>query len=160
MLVGLVTVAIGQVRGRSSGALLADLVAAAVDIHQRPLAETLGIELPHGRITLDEGARINEILNKRGSGMAAALVPGQAPLSVPLEERGLPAECDARGFFVPGGRFPQAYSRESAILTAGWPVGAPIARSEEPHRQPSKQPSGSFPICCAPQSANPQLAAG
>ncbi|MEU2129860.1 hypothetical protein [Streptomyces sp. NPDC018352] len=66
VLVGLVAVAVGQVRGRSSGAALADLVEAAVDIHQRPLAETLGIDLPHGRITPEEGARINDILNKRG----------------------------------------------------------------------------------------------
>ncbi|MEU6658862.1 hypothetical protein [Streptomyces sp. NPDC046821] len=64
--VGLVAMAAGQVRGRTSAAALADLVEAAVDIHQRPLADTLGIDLPHGRITPDEGARINDILNKRG----------------------------------------------------------------------------------------------
>ncbi|MEV6702489.1 hypothetical protein AB0M68_36035 [Streptomyces sp. NPDC051453] len=64
-LAGLVMVTVGQVRGRATGAALADLVEAAVDIHQRPLAETLGIDLPHGRITPEEGARINDILNKR-----------------------------------------------------------------------------------------------
>lgn len=64
-MVGLVVVAVGHVRGRSSGAALADLVEAAVDTHQRPLAETLGVDLPHGRITPAEGARINDILNKR-----------------------------------------------------------------------------------------------
>jgi hypothetical protein len=45
--------------------LLADLVEAAVDTYQRPLADALGVDLPHGRITPAEGARINDILNKR-----------------------------------------------------------------------------------------------
>lgn len=36
-----------------------------MDIHQRQLAEAVGVELPHGRITPAEGLRINDILNKR-----------------------------------------------------------------------------------------------
>ncbi|AKJ08544.1 hypothetical protein ABB07_00285 [Streptomyces incarnatus] len=64
-LVGVVTLVTGYVRGRSSAAVLADLVEAAVDTHQRMLADSLGVELPNGRITPAEGARINDMLNKR-----------------------------------------------------------------------------------------------
>ncbi|MFD8569139.1 hypothetical protein [Streptomyces sp. NPDC059639] len=56
---------VGRHRGRSSGAAVADLVEAAVDIHQRQLAEALGVDLPHGRITPAEGLQINGMLNKR-----------------------------------------------------------------------------------------------
>lgn len=63
--VGLVIVLIGCRGGRASGAAVADLVEAAVDTHQLQLAEVLGIDLPHGRITPAEGLRINDVLNKR-----------------------------------------------------------------------------------------------
>jgi hypothetical protein len=63
--VGAVLGLVGRSRGRASGAVLADLVEAAVDIHQRQLAEALGVDLPHGRITPAEGLRINDMLNKR-----------------------------------------------------------------------------------------------
>jgi hypothetical protein len=62
---GVVTVVAGYRRGRVGGAVLADLVEAAVDVHQRQLAEAVGVELPHGRVTPAEGLRINDILNKR-----------------------------------------------------------------------------------------------
>lgn len=64
-LVGLLTAAVGHTRARSTSAALADLVESAVDVHQRLLADALGVPLPHGRITPTEGARINDILNKR-----------------------------------------------------------------------------------------------
>ncbi|MEU6496865.1 hypothetical protein ABZ890_41940 [Streptomyces sp. NPDC046984] len=63
--VGAVLGLVGRHRGRDSGAALADLVEAAVDLHQRQLAEALGIALPHGRITPAEGLQINDMLNKR-----------------------------------------------------------------------------------------------
>jgi hypothetical protein len=63
--VGVVMGLVGWRRGRASGAALADLVEAAVDTHQRQLAEALGVDLPHGRITPAEGLRINDMLNKR-----------------------------------------------------------------------------------------------
>ncbi|GAB2883237.1 hypothetical protein [Streptomyces mayteni] len=62
---GAALVLVGWRRGRASGAALADLVEAAVDTHQRQLAEALGFDLPHGRITPAEGLRINDVLNKR-----------------------------------------------------------------------------------------------
>ncbi|MFJ9682026.1 hypothetical protein ACIRP2_28855 [Streptomyces sp. NPDC101194] len=63
--VGLAMTLIGCRRGRAAAAALADLVEAAVDTQQRQLAEALGIELPHGRVTPAEGLRINDVLNKR-----------------------------------------------------------------------------------------------
>ncbi|WP_314178218.1 hypothetical protein [Streptomyces winkii] len=65
LLVGGLTVLVGHRRGLASGAALADLVEAAVDNHQRQLAEALGVGLPHGRVTPAEGLQINDILNKR-----------------------------------------------------------------------------------------------
>ncbi|MGK5692000.1 hypothetical protein ACSNOJ_03645 [Streptomyces sp. URMC 128] len=62
---GAALVLVGYYRGRASGAALADLVEAAVDTHQRQLAEALGIDLPQGRVTPAEGLRINDVLNKR-----------------------------------------------------------------------------------------------
>jgi hypothetical protein len=63
--VGAVLGLVGRHRGLASGAALADLVEAAVDLHQRQLAEALGVDLPHGRITPAEGLQINGMLNKR-----------------------------------------------------------------------------------------------
>jgi hypothetical protein len=62
---GAIVVLVGYRRGRKSGAALADVVEAAVDTHQRQLAEALGVDLPHGRVTPAEGLRINDVLNKR-----------------------------------------------------------------------------------------------
>jgi hypothetical protein len=64
-LAGLVTLVVGHRRATSSAAALADLIEATVDIHQHQLAAALGVPLPHGRITPDEGLQINDILNKR-----------------------------------------------------------------------------------------------
>jgi hypothetical protein len=63
--VGLVLVVLGYRRARTSAATLADLIEAAIDIELRGLAQALGIALPHHRVTRDEGAQINNILNKR-----------------------------------------------------------------------------------------------
>jgi hypothetical protein len=63
--VGAGTVVVGHYRGRRSAEALAELVEAAVDTHQRQLAEAVGVALPQGRITPAVGLQINDILNKR-----------------------------------------------------------------------------------------------
>jgi hypothetical protein len=64
-LAGAAAIIAGYRQGRVRGAVLADLVEATVDIHQKQLADAVGIDLPHGRLTPAEGLRINDILNKR-----------------------------------------------------------------------------------------------
>jgi hypothetical protein len=64
-LAGLGALAVGYRRGRTTAGVLADLIEAAVDTHQCALASAVGVALPHGRITPDEGLQINDILNKR-----------------------------------------------------------------------------------------------
>ncbi len=62
---GGLAVLVGYRRAGTAAAQFADLVESVVDIHQARLAATVGIELPHGRLTPHEGAQINNILNKR-----------------------------------------------------------------------------------------------
>lgn len=62
---GVVTILISYRRVATSAAVLADLIESAVDIYQQPLAAAVGISLPHGRVTPNEGVQINNILNKR-----------------------------------------------------------------------------------------------
>ena len=45
--------------------LLAEVIESVADIHYRDLAAAVGVDLPHGRVTSDEGLRITDILNKR-----------------------------------------------------------------------------------------------
>lgn len=56
---------LGYRRARASSALLATLIESTVDAHATDLAKTLGVDLPEGRLTPEEGNRINTILNKR-----------------------------------------------------------------------------------------------
>jgi hypothetical protein len=65
ILAGLAAITVGYRRGRATAGVLADLIEAAVDTHQCALAKAVGIALPHGRITPEEGLQINDILNKR-----------------------------------------------------------------------------------------------
>lgn len=56
---------LGHRRARSSSASLATLIEATVDAHANDLAKSLGVDLPEGRVTPNEGNRINDILSKR-----------------------------------------------------------------------------------------------
>ena len=56
---------LGHRRARASSAVLATLIEATVDAHSKELAEALGVDLPEGRVTPQEGNHINDILNKR-----------------------------------------------------------------------------------------------
>jgi hypothetical protein len=62
---GVLTVFVGYRRAMTTAATVADLIEAAVDTYQQALATAVGIPLPHGRLTPEEGAQINNILNKR-----------------------------------------------------------------------------------------------
>jgi len=62
---GLAAIAVGWRRGIAAAGALADLIEATVDTHQQALASSLGVYLPHNRITEPEGMQINDILNKR-----------------------------------------------------------------------------------------------
>jgi hypothetical protein len=55
---GVTTVIVGYRRGLSTCSVLADLIEATVDTHQHALAAALGVSLPHGRLTPDEGLQI------------------------------------------------------------------------------------------------------
>jgi hypothetical protein len=64
---GLLAVAgtiVGYQRACASGRVLATLIEATVDLHQKVLADAVGVDLPEGRITPREGNRINAILIK------------------------------------------------------------------------------------------------
>ncbi len=63
--VGAAVVVVGYRQSRVRGGVLADVVEATVDVHQKQLAEAVGVDLPHGRVTPAEGLRINDVLNKR-----------------------------------------------------------------------------------------------
>jgi hypothetical protein len=65
LLIAMIATTLGYLRGRTSSGVLADLIEATVDMHQQALAASVGIDLPHGRITPSEGIQINNILNKR-----------------------------------------------------------------------------------------------
>jgi hypothetical protein len=58
-------ICLGYWHARTSSAVLATLVEAVVDIHTVGLAGALGVDLPEGRVTPEEGNRINDILGKR-----------------------------------------------------------------------------------------------
>lgn len=62
---GALTFIVGYRRVLAFAAVVSDLIESAVDVHQAQLAAAVGIALPHGRLTPDEGAQINNILNKR-----------------------------------------------------------------------------------------------
>ncbi|MFC6081233.1 hypothetical protein [Sphaerisporangium aureirubrum] len=64
LLIGAVTLTTAWRRGRATAATLADVVEATVDTHHRALADSLGIQLPHGRLTAAESALINDQLYK------------------------------------------------------------------------------------------------
>ncbi|MBO3752129.1 hypothetical protein J5X84_39210 [Streptosporangiaceae bacterium NEAU-GS5] len=59
---GLIT--LGWLQGRRSATDLAVVCEALADVTLRPLALTLGVALPHGRVTVTEGAVIDSMLDK------------------------------------------------------------------------------------------------
>ncbi|MFE5869257.1 hypothetical protein ACFQ6V_11455 [Streptomyces roseifaciens] len=63
-LIGLVVVGAGVHRGRCGAASFADLAEASVDVNQQLIADLFGRTPQDGRITPDDGARINDRLNK------------------------------------------------------------------------------------------------
>lgn len=63
--IGITALLIGIRRAGRAAGVLADVVEAAVDVHQQDLAEALGVALPLGRLTPQQGAEINNILGKR-----------------------------------------------------------------------------------------------
>jgi len=65
LLIAMTATTLGYLRGRTSSRVLADLIEATVDTHQQALAVSVGIDLPHRRITPSKGIQINNILNKR-----------------------------------------------------------------------------------------------
>ncbi|GAB3003013.1 hypothetical protein [Saccharothrix stipae] len=62
---GGLTIVVGYRRALATAATVSDLIEATVDVHQAQLATAVGIVLPHGRLTPNEGVQINNILNKR-----------------------------------------------------------------------------------------------
>ena len=66
LIAGVVTAVAGYARVRTAVAALADLMEASVDIHQKALAEALGVQLRDGRITPAEAPQINDLCNKIG----------------------------------------------------------------------------------------------
>jgi hypothetical protein len=65
IMIAAAAIAVGYRRARSSSRVLATLIEATVDQHASDLAKTLGVDLPEGRLTPEEGNRINNILTKR-----------------------------------------------------------------------------------------------
>ncbi|WP_367139035.1 MULTISPECIES: hypothetical protein [Streptomyces] len=63
-LAGLVAAAAGVRQGRAGAAAFADLAEASVDVNQQLIADLFGLSLRDGRITPDDGARVNDRLNK------------------------------------------------------------------------------------------------
>jgi hypothetical protein len=61
---GICAVLTGWRRGRTACGEFAMMVEALVDLKVRSLAESLGVTLPKGRVTPDEGAEVNSILGK------------------------------------------------------------------------------------------------
>jgi hypothetical protein len=59
--------ALGYWRAHADSEVLAALIEATVDVHATDLAATLGVDLREGRVTVEEGNRINNILNKGAS---------------------------------------------------------------------------------------------
>ncbi|MEU6248186.1 hypothetical protein [Glycomyces sp. NPDC047010] len=59
---GLVT---AHLRARASSTALATIVESVFDVHQLPLAASVGIEVSQGRLTRTEGNHITDILTKR-----------------------------------------------------------------------------------------------
>jgi hypothetical protein len=65
MVIAVAAMALGYRRAQASSSALATLIEATVDAHANDLAKTLGVELPEGSLTPEEGNRINNILTKR-----------------------------------------------------------------------------------------------
>ncbi|MEU8265317.1 hypothetical protein AB0C02_32540 [Micromonospora sp. NPDC048999] len=65
VVIAIAALAVGYRRALASSAVLATLIEATVDAHTTGLAKTLGVDLPEGRLTPEEGNRINNILIKR-----------------------------------------------------------------------------------------------
>jgi hypothetical protein len=61
---GVVLLAAGYRRAKTTAGAVADLIEASIDTHQRELAQSVGVDLRYGRITPSEGAQINAILGK------------------------------------------------------------------------------------------------
>jgi len=64
-LIAAITFTIAHRRARTSSAALATLIEATIDTHAHALARAIGVDLPEGRLTPDEGNKINDILLKR-----------------------------------------------------------------------------------------------
>jgi hypothetical protein len=64
--IAVAAVAWGMRRARETAGSLAVLIESTVDTHQAQLAAAVGVDVPSGRITPNEGNTINDILNKRG----------------------------------------------------------------------------------------------
>ncbi len=64
--IAVAAVAWGMRRVRETAGSLAVLIESTVDTHQVQLAAALGVDVPSGRVTPNEGNTINDILNKRG----------------------------------------------------------------------------------------------
>ncbi|CCH17831.1 hypothetical protein [Micromonospora lupini] len=65
VLIATAVLAFGYRQARTSSAILATLIEATVDAHANDLAKVTGIDLPEGRLTPEEGNKINDILAKR-----------------------------------------------------------------------------------------------
>jgi hypothetical protein len=65
IMIAVAAIAVGYRRARSSSRVLATLIEATIDNHAGDLAKALGVDLPEGRLTPEEGNRINNILTKR-----------------------------------------------------------------------------------------------
>lgn len=65
ILVAAAALAFAHRRARTSSNTLATLIEATVDAHTNDLAKVTGVDLPQGRVTPDEGNKINDILVKR-----------------------------------------------------------------------------------------------
>ncbi|MFK3985615.1 hypothetical protein ACI2K4_35280 [Micromonospora sp. NPDC050397] len=61
--VGAAMVVVGWRRGRASGAVLAELLESAVDVHGRDLASAMGVDCPQG-LTRDAGESLTSMLRK------------------------------------------------------------------------------------------------
>jgi hypothetical protein len=60
----LVLMLMAWIRGRESAGAFAELVEATVDTHLLRLAEALGVEPAHGRISIQDGTLVNSVLDK------------------------------------------------------------------------------------------------
>lgn len=89
IIIAAAAIAAGHRRARSSSRALATLIEAAVDAHVGDLANALGVDLPQGRVTTEEGNQINNILlkracipSRRSAGTALSSASDRDPASV------------------------------------------------------------------------------